>query len=378
MGHTYTPGLTVTPRTVVSKKRILPLPGAVLVKVGEAVSSASVVARAELPGKAHVVNLVNQLGILPEDLPDYMIKRESDKIERGEVLAETKPLIKWFKTDVRSPITGTVETVSTATGQVILREPPRPVELFAYLDGTVVEAFPGQGVRVETTCAFIQGIFGIGGETWGEVVLAASSPDEDLTESLLTPHHAGKIVVGGAFAGAKVLARAKAVGIKGIVVGGMHDKDLRALLGYDLGVAITGTENVGLTLILTEGFGRIPMARKTFELLKKLEGRKACVSGATQIRAGVIRPEIIVPLAQGERVEGIEAGQTGEARGGVKVGDPVRVIREPFFGRIGQVVGLPSGLTLIPTESHVRVMEVMFSDGSQAVIPRANIEVIEG
>jgi hypothetical protein len=378
MGHTYTPGLTVTPRTVVSKKRILPLPGAVLVKPGDTVTSSTVVARAELPGKAHVVNLVNQLGILPEDLPDYMIKRESDKIERGEVLAETKPLIKWFKTDVRSPITGTVETVSTATGQVILREPPRPVELFAYLDGTVVEAFPGQGVRVETTCAFIQGIFGIGGETWGEMVLAASSPDEDLTESLLTPHHAGKIVVGGAFAGAEVLARAKAVGIKGIVVGGMHDKDLRALLGYDLGVAITGTENVGFTLILTEGFGRIPMARKTFELLKKLEGRKACVSGATQIRAGVIRPEIIVPLAQGERVEGIEAGQTGEARGGVKVGDPVRVIREPFFGRIGQVVGLPSGLTAIPTESRVRVMEVAFPDGSKAVVPRANIEVIEG
>jgi hypothetical protein len=378
MGHTYTPGLTVTPRTVVSKKRILPLPGAVLVKPGDTVTSSTVVARAELPGKAHVVNLVNQLGILPEDLPDYMIKRESEKIERGEVLAETKPLIKWFKTDVRSPITGTVETVSTATGQVILREPPRPVELFAYLDGTVVEAFPGQGVRVETTCAFIQGIFGIGGETWGEMVLAASSPDEDLTESLLTPHHAGKIVVGGAFAGAEVLARAKAVGIKGIVVGGMHDKDLRALLGYDLGVAITGTENVGFTLILTEGFGRIPMARKTFELLKKLEGRKACVSGATQIRAGVIRPEIIVPLAQGERVEGIEAGQTGEARGGVKVGDPVRVIREPFFGRIGQVVGLPSGLTAIPTESRVRVMEVAFPDGSKAVVPRANIEVIEG
>ena len=378
MGHTYTPGLTVTPRTVISKRRILPLPGTVLVKTGDTVTSATVVARAELPGKVHVVNLVNQLGILPEDLPDYMIRREGDKIEKGAVLAETRPLIKWFKTDVRSPIAGTVETVSTATGQVILREPPRPVELFAYLDGTVVDVFPGQGVRVETTCAFIQGIFGIGGETWGEVVLAASSPDEDLTESLLTSHHAGKIVVGGAFAGAEVLARAKAIGVKGIVVGGMHDKDLRALLGYDLGVAITGTENVGFTLILTEGFGRIPMARKTFELLKKLVGRKACISGATQIRAGVIRPEIIVPLAQGECVEGIEAGQVGEARAGVKVGDPVRVIREPFFGRIGQVVGLPSDLTLIPTESHVRVMEVMFADGSRAVVPRANIEVIEG
>src|SRR2546425_12138245 len=163
MAHTYTPGLTVTPRTVVSKKRILPLSGTVLVEVGEVVTSATVVARAELPGKAHVVNLVNQLGILPEDLPDYMVKREGDRIQQGDVLAETKPFLKWFKTQVHSPITGTVETISTATGQVILREPPRPVELFAYLDGTVAEVLPGQGVRVEATCAFIQGIFGIGG-----------------------------------------------------------------------------------------------------------------------------------------------------------------------------------------------------------------------
>ena len=378
MGHTYTPGLTVTPRMVVSKKRILPLPGTVLVEVGRTVSSSTVVARAELPGKVHVVNMVNQLGILPEDLPDYMIKREGDRIEKAEVLAETKPLIKWFKTEVRSPIAGAVETVSTATGQVILREPPRPVELFAYLDGKVVEVFPGQGVRVETTCAFIQGIFGIGGETWGEVAMAVSSPEEELTESLLAPHHTGKIVVGGAFVGTEALARARAVGVKGVVVGGMHDKDLRVLLGYDLGVAITGTEHVGFTLILTEGFGRIPMARKTFELLRTLNGRKACVSGATQIRAGVIRPEIIVPLAAGEAIEGVEVGHAGQAREGVKVGDPVRVIREPFFGRIGQVAGMPSDLTMIPTESHVRVMEIQFPDGSRAVVPRANIEVLEG
>src|SRR3989441_882967 len=285
MAHTYTPGLTVTARTVVSKTRVLPLPGTVLVSAGDAVTSATVVARAELPGRVHVVNLVNQLGILPEDLPDYMVKRVGDRIQRGDVLAETKAFITWFKTQVRAPITGTVETISTATGQVILREPPRPVELFAYLDGTVAEVLPGQGARVETTCAFIQGIFGIGGT---------------------------------------------------------------------------------------------PMARRTFELLRKLDGRKASISGATQIRAGVIRPEIIVPLAPGEQIPGIETGQRGEVRGGVKVGDPVRVIRAPFFGRIGHVVGLPSDLQMIPTESRVRVMEVQFTDGSRAVIPRANVEVIEG
>src|SRR5439155_25144848 len=106
MAHTHTPGLTVTPRTVVSKKRTLPLPGTVLVEAGGTVTAATVVARAELPGKVHVVNLVNQLGVLPEDLPDYMGKREGDRIQQGGVLAETKRFIKWVETQVRHRITG--------------------------------------------------------------------------------------------------------------------------------------------------------------------------------------------------------------------------------------------------------------------------------
>jgi hypothetical protein len=375
MAHSYTPGLTVTPLTLVVRKRLLPIPGVVLVQEGESVSSDKVVARAELPGKVHVVNVVNLLGILPEDLKEFMVKREGDRVEQGQVLAENKPLIKWFKSTVVSPITGSVETISNSTGQVLLREPPRRLDLFSYVDGRVVEVIPGQGVRIETTCAFVQGIFGVGGETWGTLVMVATSPEQPLEAGQLTSDHAGKIVIGGAFAGAEALQRAKAVGVKALVVGGMHDKDLRVLLGYDLGVAITGTENIGFTLVLTEGFGQIPMASKTFELLQALNGRKASISGATQIRAGVIRPEIIVPRGSEESIN--TADLSGPVRAGAKIGDPVRIIREPFFGRIGEVVALPSDLLMIPTESHVRVMEIQFADGTKAVVPRANIEIIE-
>src|SRR5437667_11158567 len=118
MAHTYLPVLTVTARTVGCRKRLLPLPGTVLVSAGDAVTSATVVARAELPGKVHVVNLVNQLGILPEDLPDYMVKRVGDRIQQGDVLAETKAFITWYKQLVRATNTGTVETISKATGLV--------------------------------------------------------------------------------------------------------------------------------------------------------------------------------------------------------------------------------------------------------------------
>jgi hypothetical protein len=49
-----------------------------------------------------------------------------------------------------------------------------------------------------------------------------------------------------------------------------------------------------------------------------------------------------------------------------------------MFGRIGEVSALPPELTKIPTESEVRVLEVRFADGKTVVIPRTNIEVIEG
>ena len=376
MAHSYTPGLTVTEQTLVRRRRILSLPGSVLVTTGETVRANQAVARAELPGKVYPLNLANQLSVAPDEIHEYLIKKAGDPVQKDEVLAENKPLVKWFKTEILSPITGVVESVSPVTGQVLLREPPRILELLGYVDGRIVEVIPQQGVVVETDCSLVQGIFGIGGETRGEIVMAVTSPDEALAPRHFTVAMKGKVVVGGSFISSDALTRAKEVGVAGVVVGGIHDKDLRALLGYDLGVAITGAEQVGFTLILTEGFGSIPMAGKTFSLLSAHAGQPASISGATQIRAGVIRPEIIIPKAEDKPIA--HGTATVQEREGIRIGDQVRIIRDPLFGKLGEVESLPSELQKIPTESDVRVMGVRFADGSTAMIPRANIELIEG
>lgn len=375
MAHSYTPGLTVTETTVLRKKRLLPIPGTVTSQAGDAVAADTIVARTELAGKVHVVNVANLLGVAPDEVRDYLIKKDGDPVAADEIIAESRPFIKWFRTEVRSPIGGTIESISTVTGQVLLREPPRALALLAYVDGRVVDLHPGQGVTVEVACSLVQGIFGIGGETWGELVMAARTPDETLTPGHLKADMKGRIVVGGSFLGFDVMARAKEIGVAALVVGGIHDKDLRALLGYDLGVAITGTERVGFTLVITEGFGVIPMAAKTFALLSRHAGQKASISGATQIRAGVIRPEIIIPQS-GKAAAPASSGSV--QRGGIQVGDQVRIIRDPLFGRIGLVKALPHDLRQIETESRVRVLEVEFGDHTSAVIPRANVELIEG
>ncbi len=375
MAHAYTPGLRVTPQATRTKQRQLPLRGQVLVEPGARVRRDQVVARTELPGNVTTLNLVNRLGVTPEELPGYMLKKEGEAIQAGEPIAQTRPFIKWFKTTVEAPVSGSVESISAVTGQVILREPPRPVEVLAYIDGTVVEVLPEEGVRIETRAAFVQGIFGVGGECWGPLHLLAAHPEDALEAARIGPECAGKILVGGSLITQQAVQQARQAGAIGVIGGGIRDQDLRDLLGYDLGVAITGTEEIGLSLIVTEGFGEIAMARKTFEILQACSGKEASISGATQIRAGVLRPEIIVPLQdEPPRADEHPAPQQQQ---GLETGDVLRVIRAPYFGCIGRVSALPSELQEVASGAQVRVLEVEFEDGARAVVPRANVELIE-
>jgi len=374
MGHAYTPGLKVTEKILMKKNRILPLKGDVIVKKGAMVKPDDVIARTHLPGPVEPVNVANILGLPPEDIGEAMLKKQGDTVTEGEIIARSKSFFGLFKSECRAKSAGTVESISQVTGQVLLRGKPIPVEVKAYITGEVVEIFEREGVAVSTWGSFVQGIFGIGGETHGELKTVVPDNTAVLTDQFINEGCKGKVIVGGSMVTADAIKKAAKVGAAGIVTGGFDDKDLRDFLGYDLGVAITGSEEIGITLIVTEGFGQINMAQKTFDLLKSKEGKLACINGATQIRAGVIRPEVIVPY-DGDIHEIQKASDFREM--GLDIGSPVRVIRHPHFGKLGAVTDLPAPLMKLESESHARVLEVEFKDGSRAVVPRANVEMIE-
>ena len=376
MSHAYTPGLRVSKQTEVRKERRLPLNGEVLVKVGDHVAAETVVAHTQLPGNVQTVNVANKLSLLPEDIHGHMIHKLGDWVEEGDIIAQSKSFFGLFKSYCKMPVSGTIESVSDITGQVIVREKAIPVEVNAFVDGDIVEVYENEGVLVRSTATYVQGIFGIGGEAVGMLDVVADRPDQVLTADRINPSHKDKILLGGSLVTMEALNRAREVGARALVAGGMDDADLRAILGYDLGVAITGSEDIGLTVVVTEGFGQMTMAKRTFDLLVSRKGMKTSISGATQIRAGVIRPEIIVPLggafsAKSDKMVGDSPSS------GLEVGIPVRAIREPYFGRIGKVAELPPELQKLETEAMVRVLGVEFEDGTTAVIPRANVELIE-
>ncbi|MFN8588548.1 MAG: hypothetical protein U0704_12200 [Candidatus Eisenbacteria bacterium] len=371
MAHAYTPGLRVTGSARLRRERRLPLRGAVLVARGDRVSPGTVVARTELPGNVQIVNLAARLSLDPARAVAAMLVPAGASVAAGDVLARTRGLFGWGSSEAAAPCAGVVESVSPVTGQLVIREAPIPVEVRAYVSGVVAEVLPEEGVVVESHGAFLQGIFGVGGEASGALAVPVLRPDAELRPADLGAEHRGRVVVGGAHVSYDTLLRARDVGVAAVVTGGFDDADLRRWLGRDLGVAITGGEALGLTLVLTEGFGRIPMAERTWQLLRQHEGREASVSGATQIRAGVLRPEIVIPLddtgPEGEEPDG----------GALAVGALVRVIREPWFGRLGRVTALPVELRALETEAVVRVLELEFLDTPERrVVPRANVERI--
>ncbi len=385
MGTAYTPGLTVSARTRVEKLRRLPLKGDVLVREGDAVTADTVVARTELPGPMQTVRLAERLGIEPAAVPAALCVQVGDQVQAGDLLAETQGLFgRFFRGELRSPVSGRVELISSTTGHLGVRVAPTPVERDAYIQGVVTRVLPHEGVVVTCEGALVQGIFGVGGERRGEIAVVTETPRQPIDEHAISDAHRGKILVGGSGITPSALRRAAEVGVAGLVCGGIVDRDLMDYLasalnqpGYDIGVAITGQEPIPFTLILTEGFGVIDMAARTFALLRSLEGRFASINGATQIRAGVIRPELIVPLTAGaDGLPGI-GPETEAGSSQLAVGTPIRVIREPWFGRLGVVTALPSELTQVESETLVRVLQARLDDGAQITVPRANVEIIQ-
>ena len=382
MGSAYTPGLTVSARTTVDKVRRLPLKGTVVVREGEAVEPDTVIARTFLPGLMQTVRLAERLGIEVADVGSVLQVKVGDAVRPGDTLAETKGVFgKYFRTRLACAHTGRIELISSTTGHVGIREAPVPVERTAYIRGVVTRILPEEGVVVTCQGALVQGIFGVGGERLGVIEIVTRDARQPLSDDLLNETHRGKIVVGGANVTGAALRKAASVGVVGIVCGGVIDRELMDYLadaldkpGYDIGVAITGQEPISFSLVITEGFGVIDMAARTFGLFQTLRGKTASINGATQIRAGVIRPEVIVPLD--DILPSAVSSIDPDAAGQLVVGTPIRIIREPYFGLLANVTALPSELVQVESETLVRVLQARLINGDLVTVPRANVEII--
>jgi hypothetical protein len=370
MAHAFTPGLQVKKNVFLQRTRELPIPGEVLVQAGDHVCADTVVARAEMPGDLLILRIPEALGIEPFEVEQGLKIAAGAAVQTGEVLCEHVGMFGLLKSRFYSPAQGIIEFVSDRTGHVGLRLAAKPLELYAYIQGTVAKIEPRKSVVIETNGAFVQGIFGVGGERFG--VLRVIKSGAVVIPSDIPADCLGNILVVAGTPSGAALHTAAEKGAVGFVAGSLDDAALMDYLGYEIGIALTGDENVSMSIMLTEGFGCLAMAQRTFDLFCALNGRQSSLNGATQVRAGAVRPEVIVADAGLLSVD-----VAAEVSPGLKLGSHVRLIRVPLFGLTAEVVELPPAPERIDTGAIVRVLRARLQDGNIVTVPRANVELVD-
>lgn len=365
MSKSYTPGLKILEKTSIEKERILPLKGKVHSNKGDKVDANDIVASTEIPGNVQMLNIANELNIDADQVSECMLCSVDEHIKKGQIIARSKGIFGLFKSEIKSPLDGTIGNISDVTGQVIISEKPYPIEVDAYISGKVNSVLDKEGVIVSSYGMLIQGIIGIGGEKKG-YIKTINGTDIDNLNTLND-----KIIVMKSNLTYDFYEKLNDIEVQGIVCGGIDYNTLTKILKKPLGVAITGMEDT-TTIIVTEGFGEIEMAERTFQLLDRHNEEFASINGATQIRAGVMRPEIFI----GANNDTESSKSFSEESLAISIDSKVRIIREPYFGKIGVVIELPLELVKIDTETTSRVAKIEFEDGKKEIIPRANLEVI--
>ena len=371
MTQILTPSLIVSPNMKIRRVRDLPVPGTIHTSIGARVSGAQVVASAERAGDLEIVRVAERLGIEPNEVKKGLAVSNGQVVKQGDLLCKHSGLFGLFRSVLQSPVDGVIEFFAERTGHLGIRLAPKRVELTAYITGRVIEIEPGKSVVIESSAALMQGIFGVGGERRGQLEQLSTRPDEVVSIDHIPDNCEGLILYGGMRPTGEALAAARQRGATGFICGSIDDRTLKDYVGFDIGVAVTGDEDVSMSLIITEGFGDIPISPRAIDLLSAHRGREASINGATQVRAGALRPEVIIPLPTEEGMDSVAE----PAPRGLSVGANVRLIRFPFFGLQGEVVELPHALERLDTGAQARVLRAKLADGRVVTVPRANVEL---
>ena len=183
----------------------------------------------------------------------------------------------------------------------------------------------------------------------------------------LSKSDADKIIFAVGGVSPQALNRATELGVQGIVTSSMSFMDVKHYAGINFVPGITGMETINTSLILIEGFVDQRMPDEMSDFVANYDGEWVSMTGTTHIRAGALRPELILPVRK--NLTAIPANFNDE----IAVGSLVEIKRSgAWHGHTGivrqilaQPIVLPSLVTVLAA-----VIDV---NGQEITVPLTNI-----
>jgi len=243
----------------------------------------------------------------------------------------------------------------TSAGEVLMAEAGRwqviggehSEMLEAPAAGIVREVVTGRGIGISLAGYGIPGAFAAGGPTRGRLELV---PGEAGLRGSLDVGRSGSILVVGGRLDSETISRARAMGVRGIVVPGLAGKDLRDLVASEARQRASLQAIAPFAVLVLDGTFRRPIPTPLFRLFQSLEGREVGIVSDPPLL--VVDPPLEAPAL---------------------VHDWIRIRHGELAGREGHWRG-SAGRRRFPAGVHLEAGTVELDDGSFVVLPLADLE----
>ncbi len=347
------PITNILPQAVVERLRILPRAGHVRVRQGQNVRATDVIATAEVNPSHIMLDVASALGVSRAKAADHIERYEGESVAGGDVVAQTKGL---FSRVVRSPVDGKI--VLMTDGYVFIEEKSTPFELLAGIPGEVKELVHEMGAVIETTGALIQGAWGNGRIGSGILNALSKSPGDVLLPEQVEGGPRDAVLMSGRCSDAEVFRRAAAQQIKGLILGSIQSE------------LIPVVRKLPFPVLLTDGFGDLPMSTAAFRLMSTSHKREVAVNAEPFDPDTGSRPEVLIPLPT--------APDVGPAPviGRLEKGQRIRVTRSPRKGTLGIIDSIPPGRMMFPNGLRLQAVRIKLESGEIMLVPLANVEIV--
>lgn len=343
----------VLPLTTIVRERLLPVAGKVNAHMNQRVSPTDVIAEATFAREHVLLDVARTFGITA-NAADKLIKvQQGDRLIQGALVAESAGII---PRSIKAPRPGRV--MVAGGGQVLMEVGDTRIELRAGLPGVVTQVIAERGVVIRTAGALVQGVWGNGRIDNGLMVNLLEKPDDILTAARLDVSLRGSVILGGQVRDAETLKVAAELPVRGLILSSLASS------------LISNAYQMRFPIMVTEGFGAMPMNSAAFKLLTTNNKREATVNAEHFDRYAGNRPEVIIPLPISNEPDEPNNYEP------FAVGQQVRMRRPPNVGMIGTISTVRPGLSLLPSGLRAPAADVRLENGESVIVPLVNIEVV--
>ena len=361
-------------------KRVLKGKGKLNITVGQQVTPADIIGTALISSGFRTLNLADALSVSADKINKYLKKQIGQRVYKDELLAFKEGGLLGGKKIVLSPTDGTLDHINPKTGEIRLTHLAKKVDLPSGVFGIVEKADNERGIAtIKTQVSRVYGMFGSGRWRDGNLIILGSR-DSLINKADISPKYDDHILVGGSLIFKDAITAAISAGINGIITGGINAQDYRSMAGGKISFPKKLENDIGISIIVCEGFGSLQIGEDLYPLLKEYNGKFVSMEGNSAIlnlpsfeSKSIIRVKAtqLPPIPESE----FETEEKVMSVRELKVGDRVRAIGNTYGGEQGRILFIDQTESILAAGLKA-ILVTIETKRRKIQLPVANLEVI--